>query len=73
MHNTCTPPPRNLTWQSDDLNANGPILECFTRFTSLRSLALSCTRRTMVLAFGDDYAAAFRAACPYLDLDLRDA
>ncbi|GBF87465.1 hypothetical protein Rsub_00176 [Raphidocelis subcapitata] len=64
---------RRLEWQSDDLAAYGPILECFTRFTTLRSLALSCTRRTMVLAFGEDYEAAFRASCPYIDLDLRGA
>jgi len=68
---TLLPTNRNLTWQSDDLNAQGPILECFTRFTSLRSLALSCTRRTMVLAFGEDYSAAFRAACPYVDLVMK--
>lgn len=64
---------RTLTWQSDDLSAQGPVLECFTRFTSLRSLALSCTRRTMVLSFGEDFAAAFRAACPYVDLDIKEA
>jgi hypothetical protein len=63
-----------LTWQSDDLSAQGPILEAFTRFTSLRSLALACTKRTMALVFGPDYADAFRAACPYLpDLELLDA
>jgi hypothetical protein len=43
-------------------------LECFTRFTSLRSLALGCTRRTMELTVGRDFGAAFREACPYLDL-----
>jgi hypothetical protein len=32
---------RRLEWQSDDLSASGPILECFTRFTTLRSLVSS--------------------------------
>ncbi|KAI8475526.1 MAG: hypothetical protein J3K34DRAFT_517343 [Monoraphidium minutum] len=64
---------RRLSWQSDDLAAHGPTLECFTRFTSLRSLALGCTRRTMALAHGEGYAEALRAACPYVDLDLINA
>ena len=62
---------RALTWQSDDLAAHGPVLGCFTRFTSLRSLALSCTRRTLELSLGEGYAAAFAAACPYVSLECR--
>lgn len=58
---------RSLTWQSDDLASQGPVLEAFTQFTSLRSLALSCTRRTMELVFGPDYSAAFKEAMPYCD------
>ena len=70
---TLASPRSNLTWQSDDLSSQGPILQVFTVFTSLRSLALSCTRRTMVLAHGDGYAAAFRDACPYVSLSLINA
>jgi hypothetical protein len=64
---------RSLTWQSDDLTAHGPILENFVRFTALRALALSCTKRTMALSLGSGYSGAFAAACPYVDLSLVDA
>lgn len=56
---------RQLTWQSDDLTACGPLLDAFTCFTALRLLGLSCTDRTFEVATGASPDALAAAYLPY--------
>jgi hypothetical protein len=59
---------RYLTWESDDLSSQGPVLDAFTHFTVLRLLSLSCTSKTLSNACGS--RAVFQELMPYCDLDL---
>ena len=61
-------PCRYLTWESDDLCSQGPVLDAFTHFTVLRLLSLSCTSKTLSNACGS--REVFRELMPYCDLDL---
>lgn len=60
---------RYLTWQSDDLTALGPVLAAFTSFTTLRSLALSCSKRTLERACGGHGVELFNRVMPYCRMD----
>jgi hypothetical protein len=60
---------RYLTWQSDDLTALGPVLGAFTSFTTLRCLALSCSKRTLERACEGQGAEVLHRVMPYCRMD----
>lgn len=55
---------RHLHWHTDDLTSRGPRLECYTPFTALRALSLSCSERTCARALGSpEVLSAFLPYC----------